>query len=60
MNSEGWTKFSNLSLRDRWILNNHQARQFSEQLCSEHHENLEKARIDKDKNNGELTIDETD
>ena len=59
VNSEGRTKFSNLSLRNRWILNNHQTRWFSEQLCSEHHENLGKARIDKDKNDIELATNET-
>jgi hypothetical protein len=60
LNSEGWTKFSNSFLCERWILNNHQTRRFSEQLCSEHHENLEKARIDKDKKDVELAPDDTD
>jgi hypothetical protein len=60
VNSAGGTKFSNLSLRERWILNNHQTRRFSEQLCSEHHENLGKARIDKYKNDIELATDEKD
>jgi hypothetical protein len=58
MNSEGWNKFSNSSLRDRLILNNHLTRRISEQLSSEHHENLGKDWIDKDKNNVELAVDE--
>jgi hypothetical protein len=38
----------------------HQTRQFSEQTCSEHYENLGKTRIDKDKSDVELATDETD
>jgi hypothetical protein len=33
---------------------------FSEQLCSEHHENLGRARIDKNKNDVALATNETD
>jgi hypothetical protein len=33
---------------------------FSERRCSEHHENFERARINKNKNNAALTTDETD
>jgi hypothetical protein len=38
-------------------LNNHRTHRFSEQLCSEYHENLGRARIDK--NDVELATDET-
>jgi hypothetical protein len=34
-------------------LNNHRTHRFSEQLCSEHHENLGRAQIDKNKNDVE-------
>jgi hypothetical protein len=57
MKSRDWTEFPNSYLRERLILNIHWTHRFSEQRCSEHHENLGRARIDK--NDVELATDGT-
>jgi hypothetical protein len=58
--SSEWVGLPNLYSRERWILNNHRTHRFSDQLCSEHHENLGRARIDKNKNDVALATNETD
>jgi hypothetical protein len=58
--SSKWVELPNSYLRERCILNNHWTHRFSEQLCSEHHKNLGRARIDKNKNDVELATDEND
>ena len=42
------------------IFNTHRTHRFSEQLCSEYHENLGRARIDENKNDVALVTDGTD
>jgi hypothetical protein len=58
--SQWWIKLPSSYLCERCILNNHRTHRFSEQRCSEYHENLGRARIDKNKNDVELATDETD
>jgi hypothetical protein len=42
------------------FLNNHRMHRFSEQLCSEHHENLGRAQINRGKNDVALATNGTD
>jgi hypothetical protein len=56
--SSQWVGLPNSYSRKRWILSNHRTHRFLEQRCSEHHENLGRARINK--NDVELAINETD
>jgi hypothetical protein len=55
-----WVELPNSYLHERCILNKHWTHRSSKQLCSQHHENFGRARIDKNKNDVALAIDETD